>query len=45
MTRWKAIVSTLLVSIILIMIGNGRNEVLEIHHSGAAMCLACIGLE
>jgi len=43
--RWVLIVFVLLAGFILFVIGNSRNDVLEIHDEGATMCLECIGLE
>jgi hypothetical protein len=45
MKRWKVITVGLLIAAILFLIGDGLNEVLDIHYKGATMCMACIGLE
>jgi hypothetical protein len=45
MTRWKVIVTVLIISVVLFLIGDSRNEILEIHNNGAGMCMQCIGLE
>ena len=45
MTRWKILTLGFLIALILFLIGNSRNEVLEIQNNGATMCMACIGLE
>jgi hypothetical protein len=45
MDRWKVITIILLLSFACFLIGNSRNDVLEIHNNGAAMCLNCVGLE
>ena len=43
--RWQVIAVGLLVSGALLLVGNLRNEIIEIHNDGATMCLECIGLE
>ncbi|MFC1736366.1 hypothetical protein ACFL1X_09620 [Candidatus Hydrogenedentota bacterium] len=45
MERWKVIACVFALAIVFFAIGNGRHDVLEIHNNGAAMCLACVGLE
>jgi hypothetical protein len=45
MARWKIVAILLGLCFVLLMIGNSRNDVLEIHNNGATMCLECIGLE
>ena len=45
MTKAKILVITLLLSFVFFVIGNSKNEVLEIQNNGATMCLSCIGLE
>lgn len=45
MQEWKIVVAVFLIAIILIIIGDSKNDVIEIHDNGATMCLACVGLE
>lgn len=45
MARWKVLTVAFLVALIFFLLGDSRNEVLEIQNNGATMCMACIGLE
>ena len=45
MEKWKIVLAMLLVTFLLLFIGDRRNDVLEIHNDGGTMCLSCIGLE
>ena len=45
MTNWKIIFVVLLISLVLFIVGDSKNEVLETQNNGASMCMACIGLE
>ena len=45
MSRWKIIAIVILASLAFFIIGDRKNEVLEIQNNGATMCLACVGLE
>jgi len=45
MTRWKLIVFVFVISMIFFIIGDNKNEILEIQNNGATMCMSCIGLE
>ena len=44
-TRWQIVAILLGLCFVLLVIGNSRNDVVEIHNNGATMCLECIGLE
>lgn len=44
-SEFKIIITVLAISLIFIIIGESRKEVLEIQNNGATMCMACIGLE
>ena len=45
MNGLKTVVLGVIFAMVLIVVGGSRDEVLEIHHIGASMCLSCIGLE
>ena len=45
MMRWGIIAVAFVIVLVLFLIGDSRNEVLEIQNNGATMCMACIGLE
>ncbi len=45
MKQWKLLMIIFLASLVLLLIGDSKNEVVEIQNNGATMCMACIGLE
>ena len=45
MVKWKILILAYFIAFMLFLIGDSRNEVLEIQNNGATMCMACIGLE
>jgi len=45
MMRWGIFAVAFVIVLVFFLIGDSRNEVLEIQNNGATMCMACIGLE
>ncbi len=45
MIRWKFLLIVFWTAVLLMFIGDARNEVVEVQNNGATMCMACIGLE
>ncbi|MBF0253591.1 MAG: hypothetical protein HQL11_00455 [Candidatus Omnitrophica bacterium] len=43
--RWQVLAAAAMMILVFFVIGNAKNEVLEIQNHGATMCMACIGLE
>ena len=43
--RWGIFAVAFVIVLVFFLIGDSRNEVLEIQNNGATMCMACIGLE